>query len=257
MDGQVLRTVEKAGTWNATTGDYMFPQTPSRIMLSLWPAGLAKNGQGTVEWAGGLIDWNSQYMQNGYYYAQVSDVTVHCYDPPTDANITGSKSYVYNGNAGTNNTVATTDDQGILASFYATGENEGYNPYSPNSPASASGTGQAHSSATSTVSMPTNTDVQTVPGVVGAGNRGETSAGGIDGTTFSGGNLGGAFGLLGQPGSGVSGSGSTGGSFVQGNTAVSERKGTNKAVNGKNEKAMRGSAFAVLIAFIGLIALSG
>jgi len=226
-------------------------------MLSLWPAGLAKNGQGTVEWAGGLIDWNSQYMQNGYYYAQVWDVTVDCYDPPSGANITGSKSYVYNGNAGTNNTVAMTDDRGILASFYATGENEGYNPYGASLPASASGTTQAHDSATSSVSMPTNTDVQTVPGVVGAGNRGETSAGGIDGTTSSGGNLGGAVGSSGQPWSGASSSGSTGGSFVQGNTAASEGKGTNEAVDGKNEKAIRGSAFAVLVAFVGLIAMSG
>lgn len=54
IDGKVVRTLKKADTWNATANRYTFPQTPARVQLSLWPAGLSSNGQGTVNWAGGL-----------------------------------------------------------------------------------------------------------------------------------------------------------------------------------------------------------
>jgi hypothetical protein len=74
VDGQVLRTLYRNETYNETAGQYHYPQTPSRVQFSLWPAGKAGNAQGTIEWAGGEIDWNSPYMQNGYYYAMVKDV---------------------------------------------------------------------------------------------------------------------------------------------------------------------------------------
>lgn len=71
-----MRTLNRKDTLNGST--YAYPQTPSRIQLSLWPAGLSSNGQGTIDWAGGLVDWDSPYMQNGYYYAKVTDVVSHC-----------------------------------------------------------------------------------------------------------------------------------------------------------------------------------
>ncbi|KAB8664839.1 hypothetical protein FH972_026263 [Carpinus fangiana] len=128
VDGNVMRTLKRSDTYNSTTAHYDYPQTPSRIMLSLWPAGLAKNGKGTVDWAGGLIDWNSPDMTNGYYHAQVFEVSVECYDPPPNAQVNGDKSYKYTSLAGTNDTVEITDDSGILASFYATGDNADADP---------------------------------------------------------------------------------------------------------------------------------
>jgi len=75
VDGQVLRTKNRNETYNETTGQYHFPQSPSRVQLSLWPAGLQSNGEGTIGWAGGLVNWdNTTAMANGYYYAMVSDV---------------------------------------------------------------------------------------------------------------------------------------------------------------------------------------
>ena len=74
VDGVALRTKFRNETYNATTGQYHYPQSPSRVQLSLWPAGLQSNGAGTIAWAGGLVDWDSSLMTNGYYYAQVSDV---------------------------------------------------------------------------------------------------------------------------------------------------------------------------------------
>jgi hypothetical protein len=117
-----MRTVNRKDTWNGTSNRFDYPQTPARIMLSLWPAGLSTNAKGTIDWAGGEIDWNSQYMQNGYYYAMVQSVTVECYDPPSGAKGDGSKSYIYTDRSATNNTIELSDKEVILGSLYATGE---------------------------------------------------------------------------------------------------------------------------------------
>lgn len=42
---------------NSATGIYNYPSSPSRIQLSIWPGGLPSAPQGTIDWAGGLIDW--------------------------------------------------------------------------------------------------------------------------------------------------------------------------------------------------------
>ncbi|KAJ4334115.1 putative glycosidase CRH2 [Ascochyta clinopodiicola] len=158
IDGDDTRTLNRKDTWNGTSGRFDYPQTPARIMLSLWPAGLPTNEKGTVDWAGGEIDWNSPYMQNGYYYARFQEVTVDCYDPPSGIKSSGSKSYKYTDASGTNNTVQITNDQVILGSLMGTGENPGEAPKS----------GDA---------KPTATDVANVPGGnVGGGNRAEETA---------------------------------------------------------------------------------
>jgi beta-glucanase (GH16 family) len=154
VDGKVLRTLKKSDTWNATANAWAYPQTPARIELSLWPAGLASNGDGTVDWAGGLVDWSSPYMQNGYYYAMFKDITVECYSPPSGANIKGSVSYEYTSTAVTNNTVEMIDDMVVLKSLLASGDNPDYNP-----------SGSA---------VPSSTP-ESVPGVSGGGVRGEGS----------------------------------------------------------------------------------
>jgi hypothetical protein len=122
IDGNEMRTVNRKDTWNATSNRFDYPQTPARIMLSLWPAGLPSNEKGTIDWAGGEIDWNSPYMQNGYYYAMVKSVSVECYDPPSGAKGDGSKSYIYTDRAATNNTVELSDKLVVLGSLYASGE---------------------------------------------------------------------------------------------------------------------------------------
>lgn len=122
VNGEVKRTLEKSETWNETAGRYQFPQTPSRMQLSLWPAGQASNAEGTIEWAGGEIDWNSEDIQDkGYYYASFSDITVECYSPPGGADIQGDKSYIFKDDKGLNTSVQVTNNDTVLASFGATG----------------------------------------------------------------------------------------------------------------------------------------
>lgn len=156
IDGKDQRTLDRKSTWNATSGRFDYPQTPARIMLSLWPAGLPTNEKGTIEWAGGEIDWNSPYMQNGYYYARFSDVSVECYDAPSGVQKKGSKSYQYTDKAGTNNTVAITDKVVVLGSLRGTGENPGEAPKS------------GDPKATESVAM--------VPGGLPGGNRAEETS---------------------------------------------------------------------------------
>jgi beta-glucanase (GH16 family) len=171
IDGNVLRTLKKSDTWNETSGAYHYPQTPSRIQLSLWPAGLSSNGEGTIEWAGGLVDWDSPYMQNGYYYAMVNDVTVECYDPPSGWNNDfGDNAYYYLSDVGTNNTVAIGNNDTVLASFLATGNNPDYNP-------NAKASGTASSSAASSTAT---SSVETVPGVSGGGNAASSGEAPVD-----------------------------------------------------------------------------
>lgn len=83
IDGDVQRTLNKEDTWNDTTERYDFPQTPSRIQFSLWPGGSSLNSLGTIEWAGGEVDWNSEDMEKyGYYYAYLKLLTVEVADLP-------------------------------------------------------------------------------------------------------------------------------------------------------------------------------
>ncbi|KAL5598697.1 hypothetical protein BROUX41_003390 [Berkeleyomyces rouxiae] len=124
VDGRVGRTKKRADTWNATAQQWDFPQTPSRVQLSLWPGGLASNRQGTIDWAGGEIDWDGEDIkQHGYYYAIFSEVTVECYDAPSAPGTNKRTSYHYSDGRATNDTVVDSDDETILASFLATGTN--------------------------------------------------------------------------------------------------------------------------------------
>ncbi|EKG13172.1 Glycoside hydrolase family 16 [Macrophomina phaseolina MS6] len=169
IDGNVMRTLNRKDTWNSTSGRFDYPQTPSRVMLSLWPAGLPSNAEGTINWAGGLVDWNSQYMQNGYYYAHFSSIEVECYDPPSGANKEGSKTYIYNNEAGTNDTVVISDKQIILGSLQATGEDPNKGKASSSSASAGTSKTSSAASASSTAAAP-----ESVPGMSGGGNRGDT-----------------------------------------------------------------------------------
>lgn len=68
------------------------------IELSLWPAGINTSAPGTVEWAGGMIDWNDpDYVAAGHFYALVSSVSIECLDPTTPA--ADVTSYIYGTNS--------------------------------------------------------------------------------------------------------------------------------------------------------------
>lgn len=231
VDGKIARTLKRSETLNKTDNVYHYPQSPARVQLSLWPAGLAKNGQGTVEWAGGQIDWSQKDPKtNGYYYSMFKDVEIQCYDPPSDANVTGKTSYIFNDRTGLQKSIARTDDNTVLKSLLGTGTD--MDKDYPN--AQASGTNSASGASAS------NTNVATVPGLTGAGPGTDGSRGG-DSTGSSGG-----------AGTGSGTSSSTGvGGFVQDST----KSGTQNNGGMKNEQVFAGSMFAALMAGLGLLVL--
>ncbi|KAF5357158.1 hypothetical protein D9756_006430 [Leucocoprinus leucothites] len=94
IDGKAQRTVKKSDTIDPNTGIANYPSTPSRIQLSLWPAGIDGTAPGTVQWAGGMINWDdADYKTAGHFYATVKSVSVKCTNiQKPESNTT---SYVY------------------------------------------------------------------------------------------------------------------------------------------------------------------
>lgn len=122
VDGKVGRTKKKSDTWNETFSQWDYPQTPSRVQLSLWPGGLASNAKGTIDWAGGEIDWDSEDIKkNGYYHATFGEVSVECWDGDSPPGTNKGKSYIYNDILATNDTVEDTKKRTTIKSFQASG----------------------------------------------------------------------------------------------------------------------------------------
>ncbi|KAF7980556.1 hypothetical protein HWV62_37711 [Athelia sp. TMB] len=97
VDGVTVRTLKASDAMNGTISQY--PNTPSRIQVSLWPGGISSEPAGTVAWAGGtfpflylrMIDWSQ--TTNGQFEALVSSISIECADSTsTPSNSTG---YVY------------------------------------------------------------------------------------------------------------------------------------------------------------------
>ncbi|KAI9894108.1 MAG: hypothetical protein M1814_004879 [Vezdaea aestivalis] len=227
VDGKQGRKKERKDTWNATSNRFDYPQTPARVQLSIWPGGKDTNAKGTIDWAGGLINWDSQDIkQNGYYYASVKSVKIECYEPPASAKKSGKTSYIYNSIKATNDTIEITDKPTVLKSLLGTGTN-----MSADYPSQASGTAKASGS------------VAVIPGLSGAGP--------------------GTDGLRGQQG-GSQGGGS-GGAASGAPDAVDPAKATQTSfsqgaakgngASGKGDKVLQGSLFAGLIAVLGLCVL--
>lgn len=128
IDGDKVRTLEKKDTYNTTSKEYMYPQTPSRIQFSLWPGGAASNGIGTIEWAGGAVDWDSDDIKKyGYYYMYVKDVKVEAYDLPDGVKLVGGTnehkldSFLYNSTDGGQKNVMLTNKKTWLGDNDAVG----------------------------------------------------------------------------------------------------------------------------------------
>jgi len=242
VDGQVGRVKNRADTWNATANRWDFPQTPARVQLSLWPGGLATNAQGTIDWAGGLVDWNSQDIQNnGYYYATFQSVTISCFNATSAPGTNTGVSYTYSDVSGTNNTVVDGKDPTVLASFLATGEDMSL--------------GASQPSGSSSGSKPSST-AQTVPGLSGAGPG--TDPGGDSGSSDSGSSAAATIGS--SPTDSSSGSASTSsssgsGGFNQGSgsSGSSSKNGGERLAS--QERVLKGSVFAGIVAVVAVMAL--
>jgi beta-glucanase (GH16 family) len=226
VDGQVGRTVKKSDTWNATSNQWAFPQTPARVQISLWPGGLKTNGKGTIDWAGGEIDWVNapDIKTSGYYYAQFESVQVECFSAKTAPGTNLHTSYTYNNVAGTNDTVVDGSKGTILKSLLGTGTNM---------------------TASSGSSDPSSSEIAQVPGLTGAGPGTDSHAGdSTESGTDSSGDSSSATDTAAVP---------TGTGFQQG-TSTNTNKNSGSRVGGEGRSSLAGSAFAGIVA-VGVLML--
>ncbi|CAG8924939.1 unnamed protein product [Penicillium salamii] len=217
VDGSVQRTLKKADTYNETSKQYQFPQTPARLQMSLWPAGQASNAQGTIDWAGGEIDWNSEDIKNvGYDFATVGEVSVKCYDPPSDAKNNGDKAYLYTNKAAMESDIEITNNSTVLGSLGATGLDMDLG---------------ASSSASNTSSTSVSNSIPTGKG----GSGGMASNGTSESSTST--------------STSDDAASTTSSGFTQGTTTK------DSGAAGQNERVLRGSLFGVLVALVVLVTL--
>ncbi|KAF9878066.1 glycosyl hydrolase family 16 [Colletotrichum karsti] len=233
VDGQVGRTKKRADTWNATAQQWDYPQTPARVQLSIWPGGADTNAKGTIDWAGGPIDWDHQDIKNaGYFYAQVKDVEINCLNAKSSPGTSNKKSYYYNDAKATNDTVVDSDKDTVLKSFLGTGldMNAGAS--------SASGTAAKPTASAATIPGGSNSGPGADPGQSSSGSGSDSGSGSGSGSGSSG-----------DSGS-SSGSGDSCGSnsFSQDCNSGSSGSGSGTSFGVRHESMAGASAFAALIA---------
>ncbi|KAJ1919916.1 putative glycosidase CRH2 [Mycoemilia scoparia] len=73
VDGQEFRTVKRSDTWSEKDRTFKYPDTEATISFSMWDAGVGGQ-QGTIDWAGGLVDWSK-----GPYNMNVKSIDISCY----------------------------------------------------------------------------------------------------------------------------------------------------------------------------------
>lgn len=224
---------KRSETWNATDNKWHYPQTPARVQLSLWPGGLATNAKGTIDWAGGQIDWNSQDIQRqGYYYAIFESVEVNCYNAKSAPGTNKGSAYWYNNIVGTNDTVVDGNKNTVLKSLLGTGTD-----MDKEDPSQSSGAPQASGS-----KMP-----ESVPGQSGMGNGSPDRGNGAATSPQAS-----------QPAGSTpenSGDSTSIGSNFQQNVPQATTNKSKASQLGAQDTALKGSFFAVVVAFMAMMAL--
>jgi len=100
IDGQVMRTIQQSSTIGSD-GVARYPTTPSRVQLSIWPAGVPSEPLGVQQWAGGSINWEDpDYVSAGHFYTLIKSISVECSDP--SAPPAGADGYIISTNTSAN-----------------------------------------------------------------------------------------------------------------------------------------------------------
>lgn len=183
------------------------------------------------------MDWNSQDIQRqGYYYAIFESVEINCYDADKAPGTNKGKSYTFNDERGTNDTVVDGNKGTVLKSLQGTGTD-----MEKGDPAKSAG-GSA-----STSKVP-----ESIPGLSGAG-VGAQDHGGDSAAQSSGASTPQAT----QDGSGTADNGVGGNTFSQGSGANAQQNTNTGGAErlGSQETALKGSFFAVVVAVFAMMAL--
>lgn len=236
MDGKVGRVKKRSETWNATANQWNYPQTPARVQLSIWPGGADSNAQGTIDWAGGAIDWQSSDIQkHGYDFATVGEVTVECYNAKSGPGTNLHTSYTYDDYRATNDTIVDGTKRTTLKSFAGTG----LDMDAGGSDTSSSGTASASSAAATAPTIPggTASGPGSAPGEDSNGNSGSGTSGGDSSSSVQPSNC---------QATGFSQDGCTSSGTASGSGTGGQSAGV------RVERILGASAFAALVAVAGL-----
>lgn len=78
IDGRIVRTLQKSDTWDPIGKFHKYPQTPMKLHVSIWPGGSESNAPGTIDWAGGLVEWDSaeDIIERGEFYCKLQSLSV-------------------------------------------------------------------------------------------------------------------------------------------------------------------------------------
>ncbi|KAK5963949.1 putative glycosylase PWA37_004289 [Arxiozyma heterogenica] len=89
IDGKIYRTVYRRETWDPIKKKYLYPQTPVRLEVALWPGGDINLPPGTAQWAGGFIDWDHdvELKKKGFFESKVANIIVSPYMNSHTSNI--------------------------------------------------------------------------------------------------------------------------------------------------------------------------
>ena len=81
VDGRIVRTLQKVDTWDPLRQIYKYPQTPMKLHVSIWPGGSESNSPGTIDWAGGLVDWENSpdIVQKGEFDCKIEYISIEPY----------------------------------------------------------------------------------------------------------------------------------------------------------------------------------
>ncbi|KAJ5153070.1 extracellular glycosidase [Penicillium canariense] len=71
VDGTILRTLHYSDS--LALGGKNYPQTPCRVKFSNWPAGIPSAENGTIQWAGGLVNYDEAPFTMSVQRVRVQD----------------------------------------------------------------------------------------------------------------------------------------------------------------------------------------
>lgn len=133
VDGNTLRTVKYADA----KGGSRFPQTPMRLRLGIWAGGDPSNGEGTIEWAGGVTDYTK-----APFTMYIESVKIVNYTP--------ADSYKFTDTSGSYQNIKASNSTSDDSSSTTTGSSSSSTDSSSSSTSSDASTTSGSSSASST-----------------------------------------------------------------------------------------------------------
>lgn len=111
INGEVIRTLGYA----EANGGLEYPQTPMQVKLGTWVAGREGAPEGTIQWAGGVANFEDGPSEAYYKRVSITDYA---------GGVEGAQSYVYTSETGTWESILVDTEGGSLSAQQETSDDE-------------------------------------------------------------------------------------------------------------------------------------